>query len=402
MVGYPKSVVCSGNTTQLIIKGQGVFFFEQKDITKPCIFTISSADKKTSLKVIFTTSAIVVTNLQTNEPYIDPTNTKGLSQLSGAYYWFSLDAQNQQLYAGVGEARLDTVIYSYKFQHIKGNKVSLETLSIIDISQESESLKPLRILRDPITLTVPLLIKNTNELTMMDIAKGKCLPRANLCSMNQKLYNCIAGSKFMLDDTDFPDFSKAIEYSIKTPGLWCNTKLKQKANEFSKDKPNLNETYLRITLGQNNGESPGVPYVMEIWPIGHFSPVHNHGAANAVIRVLHGRIHVKLFPFLCDSYDSVPEFRTAEFKKGDITWISCSLNQVHQLENLKSNTETCITIQCYMYDEDNVAHYEYFDYLDGDGKKQQYEPDSDMDFVTFKKQMKEEWENKPKKKWWCF
>ena len=402
MVGYPKSVVCSGNTTQLIIKGQGVFFFEQNDITKSCIFTISSADKKTSLKVVFTTSAIVVTNLQTNEPYIDPTNTKGLSQLSGAYYWFSLDAQNQQLYAGVGEARLDTVIYSYKFQHIKGNKVSLETLSIIDISQESESLKPLRILRDPITLTVPLLIKNTNELTMMDIAKGKCLPRANLCSMNQKLYNCIAGSKFMLDDTDFPDFSKAIEYSIKTPGLWCNTKLKQKANEFSKDKPNLNETYLRITLGQNNGESPGVPYVMEIWPIGHFSPVHNHGAANAVIRVLHGRIHVKLFPFLCDSYDSVPEFRTAEFKKGDITWISCSLNQVHQLENLKSNTETCITIQCYMYDEDNVAHYEYFDYLDGDGKKQQYEPDSDMDFVTFKKQMKEEWANKPKKKWWCF
>jgi hypothetical protein len=402
MVGYPKSVMCSGNSTQLIIKGQGVFFFEQKDITKPSIFTISSADKKTSLKVIFTTSAILVKNMQTNEPYIDPTNTKGLSPLSGAYYWFSLDAQNQQLYAGVGEARLDTVIYSYKFQQIKGNKLSLETLSMIEILSESVSLKPLRLLRDPITLTVPMLIKHTNQLKMMDIAKGTHLPTANLSSMGQKLYNCIAGPKFVLDDTDFPDFSKAIEYSIKTPGLWCNTKLQQKANEFSKDKPNLNETYLRITLGQNNGESPGVPYVMEIWPIGHFSPVHNHGASNAVIKVLHGTIHVKLFPFLCDSSGSVPEFRTAEFKKGDITWISENLNQVHQLENLKSNTETCITIQCYMYDENNVAHYDYFDYLDGDGKVQQYEPDSDMDFVTFKKQMKEEWANKPKKKWWCF
>lgn len=402
MIKYPKSVACSGSTTQLIIKGQGVFVFEQKDIKKPCIFTICSADKKTNLLVEFMLDSVYVVNVQTNQPYTDPSNTKGLSPLSGAYYWFSLDAQNQKLYAGVGEPRLDTVIYSYAFQQLKGNKLSLETLSTIEISQESVSLKPLRILRDPITLTVPMLIKNTNQLTMMNIAKGTHLPSANLSAMGNKLYNCIAGPKFVLDDDNFPDFSKAIEYSIKTPGLWCNTKLQQKANEFSKDKPNPNETYLRITLGQNNGESPGVPYVMEIWPVGHFSPVHNHGAANAVIKVLHGTIHVKLFPFLCDSSGSVPEFRTAEFKKGDITWITENLNQVHQLENLKSNTETCITIQCYMYDENNVAHYDYFDYLDGDGKIQQYEPDSDMDFVDFKKQMKEEWDSRPKKKWCCF
>jgi len=401
MLKYPKSVACSGSTTQLIIKGQGVFLFEQKDITKSCIFTIVSADKKTSLKVVFTKSAVVVKNMQTNEPYIDTANTKGLSSLSGAYYWFSLDAQNQQLYAGIGEARLDTAIYAYKFTQLKGNKLSLESLSTIEIPQESVSLNPLRLLRDPITLSVPLLLKDTRELTMMDIAKGSHLPTANLSTMGQKLYNCIAGPKFILDDPDFPHFSKAIEYSIATPGLWCNTKLQQKANEFSKDKPNPNETYLRITLGQNNGESPGVPYVMEIWPIGHFSPVHNHGASNAIIKVLHGSIHVKLFPFLCDSSGSVPQFSTAEFKKGDITWITENLNQVHQLENLKSNTETCITIQCYMYDENNVAHYDYFDYLDGDGKIQQYEPDSDMDFVAFKNQMKEEWANKPKN-WWCF
>jgi hypothetical protein len=402
MLKYPKSVACSGSTTQLIIKGQGVFLFEQKDIKQPCIFTISSADRKTSLVVEFIPGSVHVTNAQTNQPYTDPSNTKGLSPLSGAYYWFSLDAQNQHLYAGVGEARLDTVIYSYGFQQLKGNKLSLESLSMIEVSQESKSLKPLRLLRDPITLSVPMRVKHTNELTMMDIAKGTHLPTANLSTMGQKLYNCIAGPKFVLDDDDFPDFSKAIEYSIKTPGLWCNTKLQQKANEFSKDKPNPDETYLRITLGQNNGESPGVPYVMEIWPIGHFSPVHNHGASNAVIKVLHGSIHVKLFPFLCDSSGSVREFGSADFKTGDITWITENLNQVHQLENLKTNTETCITIQCYMYDENNVAHYDYFDYLDGDGKIQQYEPDSDMDFVAFKKQMKEEWDTKPKKKWWCW
>ena len=30
---------------------------------------------------------------------------------------------------------------------------------------------------------------------------------------------------------------------------------------------------------------------------------------------------------------------------------------------------TCVTIQCYMYDEDNHKHYDFFDYLDGEGHK---------------------------------
>jgi hypothetical protein len=69
---------------------------------------------------------------------------------------------------------------------------------------------------------------------------------------------------FYLNSDDFPDFSDAIEYSIITEGKWCNTRLKEKSREFNKDKSNILETYLRITLGQNNGESPGIPYVMEI------------------------------------------------------------------------------------------------------------------------------------------
>ena len=44
-----------------------------------------------------------------------------------------------------------------------------------------------------------------------------------------------------------------------------------------------------------------------------------------------------------------------------------------------------------MYNEDDDAHYDYFDYLGYNGKKLQYTPDSDMDFVVFKKLMKEEW-----------
>ena len=44
----------------------------------------------------------------------------------------------------------------------------------------------------------------------------------------------------------------------------------------------------------------------------------------------------------------------------------------------------------------NTIHYDYFDYIDDTGKIQQYEPDSDMDFVEFKQLMKKEWNNRKK------
>jgi hypothetical protein len=229
---------------------------------------------------------------------------------------------------------------------------------------------------------------------MLDVAKGTYLPKSNLSHVSQQLYDCISGTSFILDDDDFTDFTKAIEYSIVTEGCICNRILKNKSREFNKDKPNFLETYLRITLGQNNGESPGIPYVMEIWPIGHYSPIHNHGGANAIIRVLHGNIHVKLYPFLCSQKKPIETFAEKDFVKDDITWISPTLNQTHQLVNLEKNKETCITIQCYMYDENNKKHYDYFDYIDMNGKKQQYEPDSDMDFVEFKESIKIEYYKK--------
>jgi predicted metal-dependent enzyme (double-stranded beta helix superfamily) len=256
-------------------------------------------------------------------------------------------------------------------------------------------MKPMKLLKDPITRSVPLLIKNTDELTMSDIANNTYLPKSHLSPVAQQLYDCISGKSFVLNGSDFPDFSKAIEYSIATPGLWCYEKLKEKSTEFNKDDPNILETYLRITLNENNGESPGIPYVMEIWPVGHYSPIHNHGGSSAVVRVLNGKINVKLYPFLCyDDKDGVEPFKEVQVVQDEVTWISPTLNQIHQLHNLESNKDTCITIQCYMYENDDSIHYDYFDYLDNKGKKQNYEPDSDMDFILFKETMKQEWESR--------
>jgi hypothetical protein len=389
---FPKSLkfIKKENVINLIISGQGVFIFENQDPTKNCSFKILNNDETNGLKIEFTSTSVLVNDISTQDTFIDTDNNQGLSNKNGAYYWFSLDAQNQKLYAGIGEARTDTIIYAYQFDQTKEIKSFLESLVTIVISKSS-SINPIKLLRDPVTNDTPLLVKNTDELSMDDIAKNTYLPNAFLSQSSQQLYNCISGKNFILNSNDFPDFSNAIEYSIKTPGCWCYETLKSKSTEFNPDKPNILETYLRITLGQNNGESPGVPYVMEIWPPQHYSPVHNHGGSNAIIRVLNGNITVSLFPYL--STDNIDAFAKQDFSSGDITWINPNLNQVHQLKN--NNENTCITIQCYMYGQDDTIHYDYFDYIDDDGKKQQFEPDSDMDYVKFKETIRQEWNNRP-------
>lgn len=370
----------------LIVHGQGIFVFDIKDITKKCVFKIHNSDKTNGLKVILTPTSVEVIKKPENQPLID-IKSKGLLNKKDVYYWISIDSQNRQLYAGIGEARMENVIYRHQFEMTEENKKFLENLSHITISNKS-AINPIRLIRDPVTMNVPMRIKNTDDLTMTDIASNSYLPTAYLSPTSKKLYDCIAGKNFQLSK-ESADFANAIEYSIATPGLWCYEKLKAKSREFNPDKPNELETYLRITLGQNNGESPGIPYVMEIWPPHHYSPIHNHGGSSAVIRVLHGKINVSLYPFLCED-EGIKPFGEEVFNTEEITWISPTLNQVHKLEN-KDDKTTCITIQCYMYENEDVKHYDYFDYLDVDGNKQQYEPDSDMDFITFKQTIMEEW-----------
>jgi hypothetical protein len=389
----------SDTSTNLLVKGQGVFIFNNTNNSKPCELLAYTSDATDGFKVELTPTQVNISRISTNEPYVDSTNKSGLVDTNGAYYWFSLDAQNQTLRVGVGEARVETIIYKYTFlfesdDDRKANKKFIESLEIIQISDNSTALQPIKLLRDPVTNTMASIVKDTSELSMNDVANGTYLPKANLSLEAQQLYDCISGKKFVLDSEDFPDFTQAIEYSIKTPGCWCNKRLQEKSTEFNKDHPNILETYLRITIGQNNGESPGIPYVMEIWPVGHFSPIHNHSGANAIIRVLNGEITVSQFPYLSASTEGVKPFAVTNFHKDQITWISPTLNQTHQLRNLPENAYTCITIQCYLYDTKDKSHYDYFDYIDVNGTKQQYEPDSDMNFVEFKERMKKEWDNK--------
>jgi hypothetical protein len=388
----PKSVALAslnvGSPASLILKGQGVYLFETTALDVSGVsLRFLNADASQELRVDWSSSSVSA-RVGTTQ-LIDVGNTSGLVGKPGAFYWVSIDAHNRLLIAGVGEARMETRVYAYDFPTDFSNDVptsfSLHELTTV---YAGAGVQPLRLLRDPVTHSMPLVVKQGHQLTMDDIASASYMPKANLSLIAQKLHDCIAGPSFVLDDADFPHFSDAIEASIANPDGWCYKRLAEKATEFGPSNPA--ETYLRITLGQNNGESPGIPYVMEIWPPGHFSPVHNHAGSHAVIRVLHGAIQVRLFPYLCCDLSGVPPFSTTAFSEGDITWISPTLNQTHQLMNVGSST--CVTIQCYMYDGANRLHYDFFDYVDADGVRRQYTPDSDMDFVAFKSFMKGEWE----------
>ncbi|KAJ7239518.1 RmlC-like cupin domain-containing protein [Mycena rebaudengoi] len=216
---------------------------------------------------------------------------------------------------------------------------------------------------------------------------GTATVPANLSAECQVLYSNIVGPNIILDTPDFPEFSQAIERSVNTEGLLCQKLLKKKASDFGKE--DFMSTYLRITLGADLGNSPGPPYVLEIWPALHASPIHNHGESHAVIKVLHGKIKAYYFTSL---YDANPIGPPANLEKGDITWIDPENYQVHQLSNESRDGSVCCTIQCYSYGAKDIRHYEAFDYVDETTHEvKPFEPNSDMRYDEFKAALKQEW-----------
>ena len=88
--------------------------------------------------------------------------------------------------------------------------------------------------------------------------------------------------------------SLLFRYSIETPGCTLYETLR-------------NKSYLRITIGDYARQSPGIPYVLEIWPPGSQSPVHNHGSTFAIVKVLYGTIENRTFNKMPSTASSHPE-----------------------------------------------------------------------------------------------
>jgi len=251
----------------------------------------------------------------------------------------------------------------------------------------AESLLEIR--REPLSANPSPFVLASSKATLNVIDKGAYIFSSELPTSCRVLYettsNINLDMEFEMGASEVK-LSDAIRRSIVTEGGLLNTKLKTKS-------------YLRITLGKGRGESPGIPYVLEIWPVGARSIIHNHGAVCGVIKVLFGSIQVGIFNKVTSSIlDTKKNFRPTElFKfsgfKGDTTWISPEWFQTHQLRNVTN--DYCATIQCYRYDENDNIHWNMFDYVkDENGEVGNFFPNTDFTFGFMRKKVLEEWNNR--------
>ena len=382
-------------TQPLLIKGQGVadiILNDQVSLT----FELNHPADEFGLKLEIQQSAATLYERITHHDFgktfeewspikVNDSSIAGIDSDKNCRYWFSIDGPNNRISYGKGEMRQGTTLLEH---HLSGEQLKL--IDEITIITQAPNPK-LKIWREPVTIDPSLNIVGTNELTMTALAANTATVAANLTPACQTIYANISGNQFKLDTEDFPHFAEAIEQSIQDPEGWCYKTLHEKAekDEFGSEDP-FAETYLRITLGVNQGDSPGIPNVLEIWPPGHHSPIHNHGDANAIIRVLQGEIQVDLYAMLSPKHTD--PFATKTFNKHDVTWLSPGLNQIHKLTNPNLCGPSCMTIQSYMYSGDNDEHYEFFDFIDGQNHTiEPFSPNSDMGFIEFKATMKEEW-----------
>ena len=173
----------------LLIAGQGVFLFEYNGANHISSYSVSNGDQNDGLLVEWSLHGVKVLRMNTLEPYVDPTNSKGLTDNQGAFYWCSIDAQHQTISAGVGEARQETRVYHYTMPYStdderKANKAFLESLQTICSLQE---VTPRMLLRDPITSTIPLCVKDV--LSLDSIAKGIHVHKSHLSAASQQMYD---------------------------------------------------------------------------------------------------------------------------------------------------------------------------------------------------------------------
>jgi hypothetical protein len=306
-------------------------------------------------------------------------------------YWLSLDSNNGRVRYGKGEMLRTLMLFEYSWEKTtlaalaeKGSGPLAFTKDLARVQVLPAEVIALELLPVPVNLDPSPFIVPSDAVTMESLSLNADSVIADLPAACQQLYATVAGRGMTITPPDFPDFPQAIQRSILTPGCICYQKLAEKDPQFG---------YLRVTIDGNLGDSPGQPYVLEIWPAGNGSPIHNHGRACAIIKVLHGQIQVSLFAALSPALQ-VP-WKQVTFAAGDVTFLSPDYYQIHQLFNpLPKGEDFCATIQSYRYPDSDHAHYEYFDYIDG-STIQQFTPDSDWEYLEFKRLIRQEWDARP-------
>ncbi|GIL56466.1 hypothetical protein Vafri_11823 [Volvox africanus] len=333
-------------------------------------------------------------------------------------HWLSYDRAHLRIKYGKGYHMEETTEFTWELSkqldpkeisYLFGNQVKMASFICLQGWSHAtgggveDSRALIEFDRLPLTRNPPPKVKDSSILTLENLDDQDYTFSADLPGACQILYKNVAGASMLLDD----ELVKAIKYSIETDGMILNEKLKEKSKDFG---------YLRVTLGAELGDGPGIPYVLEIWPGCSKSPIHNHGNVCAVIKVLHGSIKVDVYNKLTevvDHHKADPSREQAakplitnypapiaevHLEKGDITWMDSNWYQCHQLINpAQERGDFCATIQCYKYDDQDRVVWPGFDYLSGtnhDNLVHLFKPDSDFTYGEMKSKVLDEYRKK--------
>eukprot|EP00051_Salpingoeca_urceolata_P008838 m.109292 g.109292 ORF g.109292 m.109292 type:complete len:490 (+) comp15970_c0_seq1:177-1646(+) len=303
---------------------------------------------------------------------------------SASRLWISIDQKNGIISLGFGYPVFENIILQHIFPvplHATAcppADPSLDGYCALRSVKQLTSDEPVQLLpstKFPVVKHLPPALVHSDDNTLELLSSNKVIVPANLPLEAQELAATVAGRSVLLDATD----AKAIDHALKTPGNELHDRLEEKRAQSEFGDPNM--VYLRATIGPDLGNSPGSPYVVEIWPPGCYSPVHDHANTVAVIKVLSGKITSRFYNPLENHNNHVElvPFATNYFQVGNITYISPRAYQTHQLHN--EGEFTCVTIQSYFYLDGDMVHYETFDYANPNEEYiQHFKPDSDFQF----------------------
>lgn len=374
------------NNLQFIISGQGTVKFKiDYDKNKKIDINIEIYEMKENGKkeniFYFILKDKHLEIKQDNKSIITTIYDNKHDKDSNIMFWFSCDKNNKCLKFGEGEAlNMWTLLktnVTTDLKNIKYFNININNNKFILNNDKSNIF----ISSLPIVTDMPPLVIKDDVINMEDIEDGNITVISNLPSECQKTYGIVAGVNIKLK----PDFINAIRNSLnKSDGvLWKKIMEKTKKEH----KTDYKETYIRVTLGNNMGFSPGIPFVLEIWPKDHYSPIHEHANSYAIIKVLHGKITVKLFPDLNKDYESW--YKKALLKENQVCWMMPGQYQIHQLIN--ESYDFCATLQCYRFSDNDMVHKETFSFINENGSKEEFVPESDFTYKELKEELKKEW-----------
>jgi len=296
------------------------------------------------------------------------------------WIWISIDHFNQIINIGTGFINLASVVLTINLDEFDERLHTVKEIAVNSVIPLKTRKKWMPVVHD----YAPAIV-GKDQVNLWDIYNNTAVTIDTLPQECRELYSMVAGEGISLKEIDV----QAIEYSLATPGcrLYEICAEKKREDEFHDE----SKIYVRCTMGEFEGNSPGSPFVLELWPNQSCSsPVHNHSDACAVIKVLHGEIDVSWFDPIVPhgkkndvTGTTLPrQIGYQRFSKDQVTWLTEDMYGCHRLENCHKS-KTCITLQCYQYHSSDKAHYEFFDFI-VDGEEglttQQFHPNSDIDF----------------------